>query len=319
MRRVLLATALAIVVAASGASAAGPALTFSAFAQTDLSLGQVMWTGSAFLYLSENDTQIETADAKGGGVRRFAAFPDALGGEEVRCVVPVIAYWPDGIYCHLPDNRIYRIARDGSSMTLLAKLPGAASDGALAFDSGGRFGYALLAATGGSASGGGEIYAVRKDGRVQLIGPYAGPGGADEIAIAPPKFGSASSLLLIAIDKDTAVGRLLAIDRHGKVQLVADSLGNGLNPIVTIDAAPAARKAGQPAAGLYLSDTNSKAIYFTPASALQSYVGQVVVGSELEGNFWAVKPRTGGGFTATTIPVQLPNGNWNLEGAVYIP
>ena len=187
--------------------------------QTDLPLGQVVWTGSGFLYLTENSAEIDAVDATGAGMHPFATFPGTLGGEEVRCAVPVIAYWPDGIYCHLPDNRIYRIARDGSSMALIAQLPGSVlSDGALAFDSSGKFGYALLAATGGSASNGGEVYAVRRDGRVQDIGGYPGPGGADEIAIAPTRFGPASGRLLISIDEDSKSGRVLAIDRKGNVQ-----------------------------------------------------------------------------------------------------
>ena len=59
-----------------------------------------------------------------------------------------------------------------------------------------------------------------------------GPGGADGIAIAPRRFGSASGLLLLAIDQDAVSGRVLAIDRKGGVRAVATGLGNGLNPIL---------------------------------------------------------------------------------------
>jgi hypothetical protein len=320
------AAALAIVAAAGALAAAAPAdaptVTFSTFAQTDLPLGQVVWTGSAFLYLPENLPQIETAGASGGGARQFGSFPNGLGGEEVRCVMPVIAYWPDGIYCHLPDGRIMRIARDGSSMMQLAQLPGGGGgdDGGLAFDSSGRFGYALLASTGGSGSSGGDVYAVRKDGRVQHIGSYPGPGGADELAIAPGKFGPASGLLLLSIDQDAVSGRVLAIDRHGNVQVVASGLGNGDNPIAAVPPAPKTRPAGAPPAGLYVPDTNSMAVYFAPASQLLPYAGQVVVGSELGADFWLVAPAASGkGFTVQQLAVSLPNGNPNLEGAAYVP
>ena len=171
MSRFLFAGTLAALSLAAAAPAAGPTLSFSTFAVTGLPLGQVVSTGSGFLYLAENSAEIDGVDATGAGMHPFATFPGTLGGEEARCAVPVIGYWPDGIYCHLPDNRIYRIARDGTSMVMIAQLPGSVlSDGALAFDSSGKFGYALLAATGGSASNGGEVYAVRRDGRVQDIG-----------------------------------------------------------------------------------------------------------------------------------------------------
>jgi len=115
---------------------------------------------------------IEAADVDGGNVRAFAAFDQ--GGEEMRCVVPPNKLWPDAVYCHTtPDNRVVRMNRDGSHLTQLAKLPaGSNSDGAIAFDDVGRFGYPLLVATGGSGSDGGEVFAVRKDGRVQTIGSY---------------------------------------------------------------------------------------------------------------------------------------------------
>ncbi|HUY72248.1 MAG TPA: hypothetical protein VMV08_08390 [Gaiellaceae bacterium] len=321
-RRLTLAGVLAALALAggSGATPAGPTLTFSTFAQTDLPLSGVVWTGTSFLYLPENASQIEAADATGAGVHQFTSFAGGLGGEEVRCAVPVIAYWPDGVYCHLPDNRIYRIARDGSSITLLATLPGVASDGGLVFDSSGRFGYALLASTGGSSSEGGEIYAVRTDGRAQEIGAYPGPGGADELAIAPPKFGPASGQLLLSVDQDSVSGRVLAIDRSGKVRVVASGLGNGDNPIAVVAAPPRQPSSGQPAPGLYVGDTNSMAVYFAPASALAAFVGGVVVGSELGADFWTIKPNARGtGFVVQQAAVHLPDGNPNLEGAAYVP
>jgi hypothetical protein len=318
VRRGLIVALAAVLLGTGAASAAAPTLTFTTFAHTDLPLGQVVWTGSAFLYLPENLPQIETADARGANARQFAVFPGGLGGEEVRCVVPVIAYWPDGIYCHTPDNRIFRLSRDGSSMTLLAQLPGIPSDGGLAFDSTGKFGYALLAATGGSGSSGGDVYAVRRDGRVQHLGSYPGPGGADAIAMAPKSFGGASGLLLLSIDQDSVSGRVLAIDRKGNVQIVASGLGNGLNPIVAIPLAPHTRLAFAPPAGLYVPNTNTMDVYFASAAELTDYVGQVLVGTELGGDFWLIRP-SATGFVAEQVAVQLPTGDLNLEGAAYVP
>jgi hypothetical protein len=315
-----LVAALALAAVAS-APAAGPALDFATFTSPSLTLGQVLWTGREFLYVTENSTEVDATDATGAGLHAFATFPGTLGGEEARCTVPVIAYWPDGIYCHLPDNRIYRIARDGSSMTQIAQLPGTlVSDGALTFDSSGKFGYALLAATGGSDSSGGEVYAIRKDGRVQDIGSYPGPGGADEIAIAPARFGPASGQLLISIDQDATSGRVLSIDRKGKVRVVASGLGNGDNPIVSIPPAPKTRPAGSPAAGLYVPDTNSGSVFFVPASVLAPSAGQVLVGSELGSDFWLIGPNSDGtGFVTEQLSVTLPDPSPNLEGAAYVP
>jgi hypothetical protein len=317
--RCALALAAAAALAAVGASgAAAPTLTFTTFAHTDLPLGQVAWTGSSFLYLAENLPQVEAADASGENAHLFTTIPGGLGGEEIRCAVPVIAYWQDGVYCHTPDNRILRLARDGSSVTQLAQLPGGPSDGGLAFDSTGAFGYALLASTGGSASDGGDVYAVRRDGRVQHVGSYPGPGGAEELAMAPKGFGRASGLLLLSIDQDSVSGRVLAIDRKGNVRVVASGLGNGDNPIVAIPPTPKTRPLGAPAAGLYVPNTNTRDVYFATATQLVPYAGQVLVGTELGGSFWLIRP-TPGGFAADPVAVQLPTGDLNLEGAAYVP
>jgi len=312
---------LALLVAPAATPATPPALHFTIFAHTDLPLGQVTWTGREFLYPSENLGRIEAANANGSSVRQWAAIDQ--GGEEMRCSVPPNLYWPDGVYCHTPDNRVIRFTPDGTSFTELARVPSSAnSDGALAFDTSGQFGYALLVATGGSASSGGDVYAIRKDGRVQTIGSYPGPGGADEIAVAPAKFGSASGWLLLSIDQDHVEGRVLAIDRKGDLTTIATGLGNGLNPIATVSLpGRGGRPAGSPASGFYIADTLSQDVIFAPAptgpDALSS--STVLVGTELTGQFWLIGPKTGGGFEVSPVTTDLPAHDWNLEGAVYVP
>jgi hypothetical protein len=316
LRSAALALALLAVPAASAAD--GPTLHFTVFAQTDLPLGQAYWTGREWLWNAENQGKIESADAAGHNVKLFAAFDQ--GGEELRCAVPPNKLWPDGVYCHTPDNRVLRFNRDGTGPTQLARIPASAnSDGALAFDDAGKFGYALLVATGGSGGSGGQVFKVRKDGRVQLIGSYPGPGGADEIAIAPTKFGSAGGACLITVDNDPNGGVLLAIDPKGQVQTIAPSLGNSLNPIVVVRPPPASRPAGGPAPGLYLADTSSMAIWFAPASGLQDFAGTVVVGTEVDKRLWAIRPNASGGFDALEATTDLPDGAWNFEASAYVP
>ena len=309
---------LVLLTLSSAAAATGPALSFILFAQTDLPLGQALWTGREWLWNAENAGRIEAADPDGRTVHPFASFDQ--GGEEMRCAVPPNKLWPDAVYCHTPDNRIVRLNRDGSGFTQLATLPAAGdSDGGLVFDDVGRFGYALLASTGGSGSDGGQIFAVRKDGRVQTIGSYPGPGGADEIAVAPARFGSAGGACLIAVDQDSVTGRLLAIDRKGNVQTLASGLGSGLNPIVVVRPAPSARPPGGPAPGLYLADTTSMQIWFASASSLQGFIGSVLVGTELTGDLWAIRPDGSGGFDVLPAATDLPQHPWNFEGSAYVP
>src|SRR6476660_349753 len=105
-RRLALVLVLVLAaVAPAAAPAAGPALHFSTFAATDLPLGDVVWTGKQFLYNAENLGKLESSDAAGHNFKEFASFDQ--GGEEMRCVPSPAAprYWPDGIYCHTPDNR----------------------------------------------------------------------------------------------------------------------------------------------------------------------------------------------------------------------
>jgi hypothetical protein len=316
IRRLLVCFALAALAVAPAATPAQAPIHFSTFVTTDLPLGEVQWTGREFLYNAENLGKLEVSDAKGGNIRTFATFDQ--GGEEMRCRVPTVKYWPDGVYCHTPDNRIVRFNRDGTGLTEIARLPGNEnSDGAIAFDTVGRFGYGLVAATGGSASNGGEVYVVRTSGKVTLVGGYPGGGGAENIAIAPARFGRHGGSVLIAIDEDHVQGRVLAMDRKGKVEPIATGLGNGINPIVVVEASPAKRAAGSPAAGAYFSDTLTKAVWFAPAAALKQYAGGVMVGSELQGDFWIVRPK-GNGFEKVALASDLPRQPWNFEGACYV-
>jgi hypothetical protein len=320
-RRLPLLLALALAGALPAAApAAAPLVHFTAFAVTDLPLGDVVWTGHGFLYDAENLGKLESSDRAGKGFAPFASFDQ--GGEEMRCVPAPTAprYWPDGIYCHTPDNRIVRLAPDGSSVTELAKLPSDSnSDGSIAFDTVGRFGYALLAATGGSSASGGELFAIRRSGTVTPVGAYAGPGGAENVVVAPASFGSAGGWVLLALDQDSVTGRLLAMSPHGKVLELASGLDPGINPVAVISPTLAKRAATLPAAGLYAADTNTMTVYFSPAAALARFAGSVIVGTEQTGHFWVVRPKAGGGFETIALDTDLPVRKWNFESAAYVP
>src|SRR3954452_17764035 len=320
-RRVLLVTALLLLTtAATAASATGPTLRFRLFTTTNLPLGQVLWTGSSFVYTAEDVGTIETSDARGRNLEPLASFKQ--GGEEMRCTGSIgKPYWPPGLYCHTPDNRILRIARDGT-MKVLTRLPrsaGRVSDGSIAFDNVGAFGHRLLVASGGSKSKGGRIYAVGQAGRVSLVGSYPGPGGADNIIVAPRSFGRAGGQLLIAIDQRLVSGRVVAIDHRGAVTVLADDLGDGVNPIQIIRSAPRKRTSSSARPGFYFGDTHTRNVYFAPAAALRPYVGDVIVGAEMHAWFWILRPKAGGGFETLRVNTNLPSRKWSLEGAAYVP
>jgi hypothetical protein len=163
------------------------------------------------------------------------------------------------------------------------------ADGALAFDTSGAFGYALLAATG------------RSGGAVRRIGAEPTPGGADEIAVAPARFGAASGQALLAVDAGKS-GSLVAMDSSGRARTLL-TLPDGPNPLVVI-APGQAPAAGAATPGLYVTDTLSRDAYLAPAAELAPYVGDVVVGSELRGLFWAVAPH-GSGFVGGVLVQQV--------------
>ena len=208
--------------------------------------------------------------------------------------MPVIAYWPDGIYCHLPDNRIFRIARDGSSMVLFAQLPAAAlrRRPRLRLD-----GQVRVRAPCGDRRVGVERRRRLRDppgrprpARRRLPGPRRRR--RDRDGTEGVRHGLRP--LLLSIDQDSVTGRVLAIDRKGSTQVVASGLGNGDNPIAAIPPAPKYPAGRLTAAGLYVPNTNTMDVYFARRGAAAPYAGQVLVGTELQGNFWLIRPTANG-------------------------
>lgn len=300
-------------------SAAAPALHFRVFAHTGLRLTDVAWTGRRFLYVENTSNRISAAGPAGMPLVRFATMPKLV--EETRCRVSPGAHGfaAGDIYCHAPDNTIYRISGDGRSISVFARLPDRArSDGALAFDSVGRFGHALIAATGrsgGAKAAQGEVFAIDAMGAVRRIGSYRATGGADELVVAPAGFGSAAGQVLLAVDGGK-IGSVVAMDEHGATRTIA-TLPDGPNPIAVLsgDATPPA--AGGASPGLYVTDTLSRNVYLAPAADLAPFSSAVVVGSELQGLFWVVQPQ-GNAFAVRHLTTTLGGSHYNLEGAAYV-
>lgn len=257
-------------------------------------------------------------------MHRFAQMPRLV--EETRCVLSAGRHgFPSGaIFCHSPDNKIYEISADGSRETVFATLPAhypPAADGALAFDTVGRFGYRLLAATGrsgGAKPAGGQVDAVDAHGRVQRVGRYAGPGGADELVIAPRRFGSVGGDALLTVDAGGGGGRVVALNFRGRTRAIA-IMPRGLSPIAAIPTVPGgpARTTRAPVPGLYLTDDKTGDTYMAPAAALARYAGDVIVGTESpRARFWILAPR-GQGFTDTPLRNNLAAGT-SLEQAIFV-
>jgi len=303
----------------AGVAGGAPApVRFALFVQTELPLGGIAQTPGGWVYSSENTGRFRTSDARGRGLKDLAQLDQR--GEEVRCEAsPGGAGFVKGaVYCHFPDDRIVRLRANGT-VDVVATLPHAvAADGAMAFDTGGRFARgAIVAATGGSASNGGDVYVVRGNGRVTHIGAYPGPGGADNLVIAPARFGPASHWAVLAIDQTGVSGRVLAVGPRGQVRELAAGLGNGVNPIAVIRAAPKKRPRQSPRAGLYIADTLRKSVYVASAAQLRPYANTIVVGTELTADFWSIRS-TAAGYRATLVPTSLERTPWNLESAVYV-
>jgi hypothetical protein len=319
VRRLPVALTIAATLAFAGAAqAATPTLRFRVFAHTGLRLADVVWTGKQFLYVENTTNKVFAAPPAGTPIAPFAAMPRLV--EETRCALsPGNHDFPAGeIFCHTPDNKIYELSPDGKHVSVFASLPvptTPAADGALAFDTVGHFGYRLVAATGRSGNptpSGGTVFAIGLAGNVQRVGGYAGPGGADAVAIAPAGFGSVGGQALLTVDRGPREGKVVAMDEHGKTRTVA-RLPHGPNPIAFV----AGSTHGAAAPGLYATDTLSRNVFFAPASQLSAYAGDAVVGSELEGLWWVIRPRANG-FQLIPLQTNLEAKQYNLEGAKYV-
>ena len=318
-RRVTVAVSIAATLALTSATqAATPTLHFRVFAQTGLRLADIVWTGKQFLYVENTTNTIYAASPSGTPIRPFAAMPRLV--EETRCALsPGNHGFPAGeIYCHTPDNKIYEISPDGKRVSVFATLPVPAtltSDGALGFDTVGHFGHRLVAATGRTGAptpAGGTVFTIDSAGHVKRVGSYAGPGGADELAIAPAGFGSVGGQALLTVDPGPGGGTVVAMNEHGQTTTVA-RLPDGPNPIAFI--ANSTHGAATP--GLYVTDTLSKNVFFASASQFSAYTGDAIVGSELEGLWWVIRPRAKG-FEVVPLQTNLKAPQYNLEGAKYV-
>ncbi len=316
MRVGRLALLVAALAATVSVAAAPKRLVFTVFARTSLPLGDVVWTGERFVYVAERTGELDVSGPDGKHLTKLASVTREY--EEVRCAVSPGAHgWPARqLFCHGPHGEIWQIGAAGSVLRF-ATLPATGlQDGSLAFDDVGRFGFALLACSGGSAEQGGTVYAIGPNGDIRTVGAYPHPGGADNIALAPARFGSAGGELLLAIDARARGGRLLAMAPDGSVRVLA-RFAHGLNPIAVIAAGTTPQ--GRAAPGLYVSDTVTKKVYFAAAAQLSPYAGAVLVGAEKGlARFWVV--RSGGrGFVATRVHTSLESrGTWNFEGATYV-
>lgn len=311
--RALLAAGLGLLTAVS-ASAAPQLVHVRPLAKTTLPLGDITVVGRHVLYVAETTGQIQRSGLAGGPLRQFVTLPHP--GEETRCVpAPTGHGFPAGLYCHTAGNNIYRVTAAGR-IVLVAELPERrTSDGALAFDTTGRFRFALLAATGRSNDRhGGAVFAIRPGGAVTKIASYPGPGGAENAAVAPSGFGTAAGDLLLTTDTPRIEGRVLAVDPHGRVSTIAVVHGDGLNSLAVI---PDSRR-GDRTAGMAIADTRSRIAWLVPATALRPYAGDVMVAAELRGWIYVIEPDNGG-FRTVRLTTSLTDSQYNLEGASAVP
>ena len=318
----ILAGTLLVACGAQRQAVAAPTLSFDVVTKTAQKLDSLVWTGAQFLYVENTTNTVWAAPPAGHPLARFATMPKLV--EETRCILsPGRQGFPPGvIFCHSPDNKIYEISPNGSSVNVFASLPGPyppASDGALAFDAVGRFGYRLVAATGrsgGPEPAGGMVYTIDSHGHVQRVGGYAGLGGADELVIAPIGFGSVAGDALLTVDAG-ASGGVVAIDSTGKTRTIA-TFPEGPNPIAPIPESPGATgRTGAPLSGLYVNDDLTGYTYLAPAASLARYAGDVIVGTEAHARFWILRPR-GSGFVKMPLRDNPPTGTSSLEQAIFV-
>jgi hypothetical protein len=313
-RFVLPALMLLAALPTRAAESSSPNLHFRVFVRTGLPLSGVLWTGTQFVYSTEGRDKLYADDASGKGPRVFAKVP--LNKGEMRCTLSpgVHGFAPNAIYCHGSQGQIYDISADGHTVKQFAVIPTPhGSDGALTYDSTGAFGYTLLAATGGSDAGPGAVYAIRSDGLSRRVGSYSGPGGAENMAIAPRGLGAVAGQALITVDKHDHLGRLLAMDAHGHVTTLVKGLTWGLDPLAAI---PAGQDSGSGA--LYLADWLTHNVLVAPAAPLRPFAGDLLVGTERHNQLYVLE-RQGTAYRLLRIRTNLHMPDSNYEGVEFGP
>jgi hypothetical protein len=302
---------------AQAATPSGPMLSFHVFMRTNVPLGEILWTDNAFIYDGESRQTLYTSNPDGSRFRVFATVPK--NGGEMRCIPSPARYSFAGnvIFCHASGGQIYQVSEDGKTVTQFSAIPSAhGSDGGLTFDTFGMYGHVLLASTGGSDAGHGAVYAITANGKIRLVGDYAGPGGAERLSVAPRDFGPVSGEVLLPIDQHDHHGRLLAMDPRGRVRTLVTGLTWGLDPIVPLTAGLPTRSGGA-APGLYLADWESHDIFYAPAGDLQPFAGTIFLATERHGYMYVLRS-TGKSYRLLRLSTNLHAPNYNMEGAVYI-
>jgi hypothetical protein len=69
--------------------------------------------------------------------------------------------------------------------------------------------------------------------------------------------------------------------------------------------------------GLYITQTVGGIVFRADAAQLHRYTGNVIVGSEIKGWFWVVRP-DGRRYRTTRLRTNLRAPAYNLEGAKYV-
>ena len=152
------------------------------------------------------------------------------------------------------------------------------------------------------------VYAIDHSGHVQHLGNYAGPGGADELVIAPRRFGSVAGDALLPVDGGAERRRRRRVGPQREDATDRDP-PLGLDPIAAIPKLPSTTgRTRAPLPGLYVNDDKTGYTYMAPAASLAKYAGDVIVGTESpRGLFWILKP-SGKGFAEIPLETTWPPG-----------
>jgi len=124
------------------------------------------------------------------------------------------------------------------------------------------------------------VYAIDRLGHVQQVGNYAGPRGADELVIAPRRFGSVAGDALLTVGAGPHGGAVVAVGPGGRTRSIA-TFPTGPDPIAAIPKLPSSNATTlAPVPGLYVDDDKTGDTYVAPAASFARHAGDVIVGTE---------------------------------------